>query len=382
MRKSLVSVAALVGLALAFPAAAQVKIGAVLSMTGPAASLGIPERDTIALMPREIAGQKVEYIVLDDASDTTASVRTTKKLISEDRVDVILGPSITPSSLAVLDSISEGATPMISLASSIRIIDPMDAKRHWMFKTPQTDAQMASAIIEHAAAKGVKSIAYIGQADALGEAFGAEIAKYAGQKNIQVLANEKFNRTDTSVLGQVLHIMGAKPDAVVVGAAGTPAALPPKTLIEKGFKGLVYHNHGVGNSDFLRVCGATCNGTYLPASPVLVADQLPADHPAKKVALEYIKVYEGKYGAGTVAAFGAYAWDAGLILQQAIPAALKAGKPGTAEFRKALRDAIEGTKNLSVTNGVTNMTPTDHLGLDNRARVMVKIVDGKWMLEK
>jgi branched-chain amino acid transport system substrate-binding protein len=382
MRKSFVSAAALAGLVLAFPAAAQVKIGAVLSMTGPAASLGIPERDTIALMPKEIGGQKVEYIVLDDASDTTAAVRTTKKLISEDRVDVILGPSITPSSLAVLDSISEGATPMISLASSIRIIDPVDAKRHWMFKTPQTDAQMASAIIEHAAAKGVKSLAYIGQADALGEAFGAEVAKYAGQKNIQVVANEKFNRTDTSVLGQVLHIMGAKPDAVVVGAAGTPAALPPKTLIDKGFKGLVYHNHGVGNSDFLRVCGASCNGTYLPASPVLVADQLPADHPAKKIALDYIKLYEGKYGAGSVAAFGAYAWDAGLILQQAIPAALKAGKPGSAEFRKALRDAIEGTKNLNVTNGVTNMTPTDHLGLDNRARVMVKIVDGKWVLEK
>ena len=149
-----------------------------------------------------------------------------------------------------------------------------------------------------------------------------------------------------------------------------------------GYKGLVYHNHGVGNADFLRVCGSACNGTYLPASPVLVADQLPNDHPAKRVALDYIKRYEAKYGAGTVAAFGAYAWDAGLILEHAIPVALRGGKPGTPEFRKALRDAIEATKNLNVTNGVTNMTPTDHLGLDNRARVMVKIVDGKWMLEK
>ena len=361
---------------------AQIKVGASLSLTGPAASLGIPERDTINLLPKEIAGQKVEYIVLDDASDTTTAVKNARRLVSDDKVDLILGPSITPSSLAILDVIAEAGTPVISLASSARIIQPMDAKRAWMFKTPQTDVQMASGIMEHAAARGVKSVAYIGQADTMGEAFYAEVAKQAQAHGIEVVANERFNPRDTSVTGQVLRIIVAKPDAVVIGAAGTPAAMPPKALVERGYKGTIYHNHGTGNMDFLRLCGKDCEGTFLPASPVLVAAQLPDSHPAKKVALDYTRRFEAANGAGTVTAFGSYAWDAGLLLQQAIPVAIKAGKPGTPEFRKALRDALEKIKGLSVSNGIVNMTPEDHLGLDNRARVMVKITGGRWVLDR
>jgi len=240
---------------------------------------------------------------------------------------------------------------------------------------------MAGAIMEHAAAHNVKTLAYIGQADALGEAFYAEIAKAAQQRNIKIVANERFNRTDPSVTGQVLKIVATHPDAVVVGAAGTPAALPPKTLKERGYKGLIYHNHGVGNRDFLRVCGADCNGTFLPASPVLVAAQLPEDRPGRRLALDYISRYEGRYGAGTVSAFGAYTWDAGLLLENAIPVALKAGAPGTSAFRHALRDALEATRGLQDTNGVVNMSATDHLGLDARARVMVEIRDGKWIYQ-
>jgi branched-chain amino acid transport system substrate-binding protein len=367
-------------LALAGGAAAQVKIGVSISLTGPAASLGIPARNTVTMLPTEIGGQKVDYIVLDDASDTTTAVQNTKKLISENHVDAIIGSSITPNTLAMLDVIASGTTPTISLASSARIIEPVDAKRYWMFKTPQTDAQMASAIAEHASRHGVKTMAFIGQGDALGEAFYEEVAKFAGLHKIKMVANERFARTDPSVTGQILKIMATNPDAVVVGAAGTPAALPPKALAERGYKGLVYHNHGVGNNDFLRVCGKDCNNTYLPASPVLVASQLPNDHPAKAVALDYIKKYEAKYGAGTVAAFGSYAWDAGILLQRAIPIALKTAKPGTPEFRKALRDALETSKDVHVSNGVINMSPTDHLGLDQRARVMVKIENGKWLL--
>jgi branched-chain amino acid transport system substrate-binding protein len=368
--------AALPGFALA-----QVKIGLVLSLTGPAASLGIPARDTATLFPKEIAGQKVEYVVLDDASDTTQAVQDTKKLISEQHVDAIIGSSITPNTLAMIDVIAEGQTPTISLASSAKIIEPVDAKRRWMFKTPQTDAMMASAITEHASAHGVKTLAYIGQADALGETFYAEVAKFAQIHHIDVVANERFNRTDPSVTGQVLKIMAAHPDAVVVGAAGTPAALPPKTLIERGYKGKIYHNHGVGNNDFLRVCGADCNGTFLPASPVLVAAQLPADHPARRLALDYIARFEALRGPGSVSAFGSYTWDAGLLLQNAIPIALETGAPGTPEFRRALRDALEATRGLADTNGVVNMSPTDHLGLDQRARVMVEINNGKWLYQ-
>jgi branched-chain amino acid transport system substrate-binding protein len=362
-------------------ALAQVKIGLVLSLTGPAASLGIPARDTAAMLPKTMGGQKVEYIVLDDASDTTQAVQDTKKLISEDHVDAIIGSSITPNTLAMIDVIAEGETPTISLASSAKIIEPVDAKRHWMFKTPQTDAMMASAITAHASSHGVKTIAYIGQADALGETFYAEVAKFAELHHISIVASERFNRTDPSVTGQVLKILATHPDAVVVGAAGTPAALPPRTLKERGYKGLIYHNHGVGNNDFLRVCGAACNGTFLPASPVLVAAQLPADHPAKRLALDYIARFETLHGAGSVSAFGSYTWDAGMLLSNAVPVALKTAQPGTPEFRHALRDALEATRGLADTNGVVNMSPTDHLGLDQRARVMVEISNGKWVYQ-
>ena len=362
-------------------ALAQVKIGLVLSLTGPAASLGIPARDTVALLPRQIGGQSVEYIVLDDASDTTQAVQDTKKLISENHVDAIIGSSITPNSLAMIDVVAEGETPMISLASSAKIIEPVDAKRHWVFKTPQTDAMMASAIAEHASLHGVKTIAFIGQADALGETFYTEVAKFAQLHHISMVASERFNRTDPSVTGQVLKILATHPDAVVVGAAGTPAALPPKTLRERGYKGLIYHNHGVGNNDFLRVCGADCNGTFLPASPVLVAAQLPADHPAKRLALDYIARFEAVRGAGSVSAFGSYTWDAGMLLGQAVPVALKSGAPGSPEFRRALRNALEATRGLADTNGVVNMSATDHLGLDQRARVMVEIKNGKWVYQ-
>ncbi|MGF6635014.1 ABC-type branched-subunit amino acid transport system substrate-binding protein [Paraburkholderia sp. MM5496-R1] len=192
---------------------------------------------------------------------------------------------------------------------------------------------------------------------------------------------QRFNRTDPSVTGQVLKILATHPDAVVVGAAGTPAALPPKTLRERGYKGVIYHNHGVGNNDFLRVCGADCNGTFLPASPVLVAAQLPADHPAKGLARDYIARFEARHGAGSVSAFGSYTSDAGALLEHAIPLALKAGAPGTTPFRRALREALEGTRGLADTNGVVNMSEADHLGLDQRARVMVEITNGKWLYQ-
>jgi branched-chain amino acid transport system substrate-binding protein len=363
-------------------ALAQIRIGANLSTTGPAASLGIPERDTLALWPKEIGGQKIELIVLDDGSDTTTAVKNARRLTSEAKVDVVIGGTLTTSTLAMLDTIAEAATPAISLASAARIIAPMDDKRAWMFKTPQTDVQMASGIMEHAQARGIKTVAYIGQADTLGEAFYQEVLRFAGEHGIKVVANERFNPRDTSVLGQVLKIIAVRPDAVVIGSAGTPAAMPPKTLVERGYKGTIYHNHGVGNTDFLRVCGKECEGTHLPASPVLVAAQLPDSHPARKQALDYIKRFESAYGAGTVTAFGSYAWDALLLLQQAVPLALKSARPGTPEFRTALRDALEGIKNLRVTNGVVNMSPSDHLGLDERARVMVEIVNGKWVLDR
>ena len=381
MKQLLTRSVAFFACAFAATAAAQVRIGVTVSATGPAASLGIPERNTVGMCAKEVAGKTVEYIVLDDASDTTTAVQNTRKLIGESKVDAIIGSTTTPNSLAMLDVFADGQTPVISLASSVRIIEPVDAKRAWSFKTPQTDVMMADAILEHAAATGVKSLGYVGFSDALGEAFFVEVEKAAKARNIPLVANERFSPKDTSVVGQVLKLVAARPDAIVIGASGTPAALPATTLAERGYKGRVYFNHGVANNDFLRVGGKDVEGAYVPASPVIVASQLPGSHPAKKLAEQYTKLYEGEYGAGSVSAFGSYTWDACLELANAIPVALKSAQPGTVEFRRALRDALEGTKNLAVTNGVVNMSATDHLGLDSRARVMVRIEGGKWKLQ-
>ena len=368
--------------ALAATALADLNVGVTLSATGPAASLGIPEKNTIDLLPKTIGGQKVNYIVLDDASDTTTAVKNARKLISENKVDVVIGSTTTPNSLAMIDVAAETETPMISMAASARIVEPMDDKKKWVFKTPQNDAQMSTAIVESMTNNNVKTVAYIGFSDAYGEGWWNEFSKIAEARKLNLVANERFNRTDTSVTGQILKILAAKPDAVLIGGAGTPAALPQRSLKEKGYKGLIYQTHGVANADFLRVCGKDCEGTLLPASPVLVAAQLPADHPVKKSAMEYVTKYEAAQGKGTVSTFGAHAWDAGLLLATAAPVALKKAQPGSREFRAALRDVLEGTKNLPAAHGVFNMSPTDHLGFDQRARVMVMVENGNWKLLK
>ncbi len=371
---------AVLAAAFAVTVQADINVGVTLSATGPAASLGIPEKNSFALLPTTIAGQKVNYIVLDDASDTTTAVKNTRKLIAENKVDVIVGSTITPNSLAMIDVVAEAETPMISMAASARIIEPMDGKRYWVFKTPQNDAQMATAIVEHMTNNNVKTVAYIGFADAYGEGWWNEFSKIAEVRKIQIVGNERFNRADTSVTGQVLKIMSAKPDAVLVGGAGTPAALPQKSLKEKGYKGIMYQTHGVANADFLRVCGKDCEGTFLPAGPVLVAAQLPDSNPIKKAALEYVGKYEAAYGKGSVSTFGAHAWDAAKLLVNAVPEALKKAQPGTREFRKALRDALEMTRNLTAAHGIFNLSAQDHLGFDQRARVMVRIDGGSWKL--
>jgi branched-chain amino acid transport system substrate-binding protein len=384
MRLQVKLLAALVAPALAMaaaPAAAQdVKVGVTVSATGPAASLGIPERNTFALVPQTIGGRKVQYIILDDASDTTSAVKNTRKLISEDKVDVIIGSTVTPNSLAMIDVVAEAEVPNISMAASSRIVEPVDAKRRWVYKTPQNDQMMAVVIVGHMLAKGIKTVGFIGFADAYGEGWWNEFSKIAEARGLKVVASERYQRTDTSVTGQVLKIASANPDAVLIAGSGTPAALPQKTLKERGYKGQIYQTHGVANRDFLRVCGKDCEGTWLPAGPMLVARQLPADHPVKKSALAYVEAYEKVHGKDSVSTFGGHAWDAVVLLEAAIPVALKKAQPGTKEFRAALRDALEGVKNAAGAHGIFNMSPNDHLGLDQRAAVMVQIVNGDWKL--
>ena len=379
-RTRLLLALAVLALGLTETARADINVGVTLSATGAAASLGIPERNTFELLPTTIAGQKVNWIVLDDASDTTKAVTNTRKLLSEDKVDVIVGSTVTPNSLAMIDIVADAETPMIAMAASGRIVDPANPKVKWVFKTPQSDSLMADAIAVSMKANGVKTLGYIGFNDAYGDSWLAEIKRSAQTAGIKVVAEEKYNRNDASVTGQILKIVAANPDAVLIGASGTPAATPQKDLAARNYKGKVYQTHGVANPDFLRVVGKEGNGTILPAGPMLVYEQLPASNPVKKSAAEYVTKYEAKYG--TRSTFGGHAWDAYLLLAHAIPEALKKAKPGTKEFRAALRDGLENAKDIFGAHGVFNMSAQDHNGLDNRARLMIRIEDGKWVVIK
>ena len=369
---------ALAAALLSTAALADINVGVTVSATGPAASLGIPEKNTIALMPKTIGGEKVNYIVLDDASDTTTAVANTRKLLTEHKVDIIIGSTTTPNSLAMIDAVAEAQTPMISMAASARIVEPQDAKKRWVFKTPQNDIQMSLAIAEHMASAGVRTVGFIGFADAYGEGWFQEFTKAVELKKLRVVASERYARTDTSVTGQILKLMSAQPDAILIAGSGTPAVLPQRTLKERGYAGKLYQTHGVANADFLRVGGKDVEGTFLPAGPVLVAEQLPASHPVRKSALAYVAAYEAAHGKGSVSTFGGHAWDAGLLMSAAAPVALKKARPGTPEFRAALRDAIEQVRELPGAHGIFSLSAADHLGLDQRARVMVRIDKGTW----
>jgi branched-chain amino acid transport system substrate-binding protein len=364
--------------ALAAPAFAQIKIGVTISATGPAAAIGMPTRNAMLLWPKEIAGHKVEYLILDDGSDVTSATRNMRRFTEEEKVDAVIGPVTTPNALAMLDIAAESETPLIALAASSAIVEPMDAKRAWVFKIPQNDSHMATILTQHMADNGVKTVGFIGFADAYGEGWWREFSKLAELRKLKIVASERYARNDTSVTGQALKIMSAQPDAVLVAGSATPAVLPQKTLVERGYKGRIYQTHGIGTLDFLRVGGKDVEGTFFPSGPGVVARTLPDANPLKKTAMDFVRRYEAAYGPNTMTQFAADAWGAYLLIAHAAPQALQTAQPGSRQFRAALRSAIENTKNLTVPQGVINMSPTDHVGLDQRSRVMGRIIGNKF----
>ena len=365
---------------LAWPAAAQIKIGVTISMTGPAASLGIPQRNSIELLPKGIGSTGIEYIVLDDGSDPARAVANARKLIDEDKVDAVVGSSTAGTAMAILGLAAEKQVPVVSLAASAAQILPMNPQRRWVFKTPQSDSLMADAIALHMYRAGVRTISLICYSDASGDGWFKETNRAMAEMTIKVVAIERFARADTDVTAQVEKMVAAKPDAVLIAASGTPAALPQKTLRAQGYAGKYYQTHGAASMDFIRAGGKDVEGTLMPVGPLLVASQLPDDNPSKSVAQEYVQSYEAIHGAGTVSVFGAYAYDAMVMVKTALPVALLTAKPGTPEFRAALRKGLEEAYGLVLTNGVAEMTAEDHSGFDKRARVMVTIQDGTWKL--
>jgi len=360
-------------------ASAQVKIGLLVSATGPTAAIGIPQKNTAALLPTRIGEASVQYIQLEDGGDTTQAVQNAKKLIGEDNVDALIGPSTTPNALAILDIVAEAKVPLLATVGTQSVVEPVDAQKRWVFKTTQNDDLIAAALLKHMVKNGVKTIAFIGFNDPYGENWFKVFAALAAQAGIRIVASERYARTDQSVTAQVLKLIAAKPDAVLIAAVGGPAVLPQATLFDQGYKGRIYQTHAVATDDFIRLGKEKVEGTVLAAGSMLVIDDIADSDPIKKVALTYIAVYEKQFGQKP-ATFGANTYDAGLILQRAIPAALKVAKPGTEAFRIALRDALERERDVVGCQGVFNMSPSNHNGMDERARVLVTVKDGRFRL--
>jgi branched-chain amino acid transport system substrate-binding protein len=366
-------------LLLPLAAQAQMKVGVIASATGPTAAVGIPQKNSAVLLPKKIGALDVDYIVLDDASDSTTTVTLVKRLLTEEKVDAIIGPSGSPNAMGTLQFVSEAKTPLLAPVGTPAVVLPMDEQKRWVFKTTQNDSLICEALVGHMVKKGVKTVGFIGLSDAYGESWWRTFSAMAEKANIKIVANERFQRTDQSVIGQAAKLIGANPDAILIGAAGGPTALPQTTLFERGYKGQIYQTHGAATPDFVRLSGKAAEGTIMAASLMLVLDQVPDSHPSKKLAIDYIGAYEKVYNAKP-ATFGANVYDAGLLLQHAVPEAAKKAKPGTTEFRAALRDALEATKELVGTQGVYNMTPADHSGFDRRGRELMTLKDGKWQL--
>ncbi len=374
-------VAALALLPIGFAAQADIKVGVVTSSSGPIAAVGIPQKNTVALLPKEVAGQKIVYFSLDDASDPTATVAAVKKLVNEQKIDVLIGPSGSPNAMGVIPIVAEAGVPMLAPVGTAAVVLPMTEQKKWVFKTTQNDDLIAQALVDHMKATGIKTVGFIGTADPYGENWAKVLGELAGKAGLRIVSSESFQRRDTSVTAQGLKTIGARPDAVLIAAPGSSAVLPQTTLYDQGYKGKVYQTHGAALDDFLKLGGKKIEGTILAASGMLVLDEIASSNPTKTIAQGYVASYEKLYNVRP-ATFGGNVFDAGLLLQAAIPVALKKGEPGTPAFRTALRDALEQTKNLAGTQGVYTMTPQDHSGFDERGRMLITVKNGQWMALK
>ena len=372
------TVAAAAALLASAAALADVKIGVTLSLTGPASGLGIPVGNQFKLWPQTIAGQKVQLIVLDDASDPGKGVTNARRFVTDEKVDIVFGGSITTVSAAVAPVAAEAKTTQISIAP----VGVPPAQEPWVFRLPQGFSVMAYPIIEHMKKAGVKTVGFLGYTDAYGESWLKEFVAQGEKAGIKVVATERFARSDTSVTPQALKLVSARPDAMLVVASGSGAAMPHKTLVERGFKGRIYQTHAAATPDLVRIGGKDVEGGLVVSGPAVVAEQLADSHPSKAVAVDFVTKYEAAYGKGSRNQFAGHAYDAQIMMEKALPVALKKAKPGTPEFRAALRDAVEGMGRTIFSHGVMNWTKDDHWGYTNETGVMLKVVNGQFVVEK
>ena len=358
-------------------AMADINIGVSLSLTGPGSGLGIPMQNQFKLFPKTIGGEKVNLIVLDDATDPGKGAANARRFVTEDKVDLIIGSCITAVAAAMTDIATEAGT--VQMAGSP--VGVPAGKDKWLFRLPQSNTVMGHAVVEHMKKQGVKTIGFLGYTDAYGEQWLKEIGPQLDKAGIKIVATERFARTDTSVTPQALKINAAHPDAVLVVASGSGAAMPQMGLAERGYKGKIYQTHAAATQDLMRVGGKTVEGTFVVSGPAVIAEQLPESHPSKKVSIAFVQQYEKAMGPNTRNQFAGHSYDAQVALEKAVPLALKKAKPGTPEFRAALRDSLETMGRTVFAHGVMNWTATDHWGYTMETGVMLKVVDGQFKVE-
>ncbi len=359
-------------------AQADITLGVNLSLTGPLSSLGLPIKASLGLWPERIAGEKVRLIVLDDGSDTTGAVKNTRRFVTENQVDLLLGSSGVPAVLAMAPVAAEARTVQLAFAPAPR----PGGKDDWTFPLPQPVSLMSDAVAKRMLADKVKKVAFLGWNEGYGEMWLQSFGASARKAGLDIVATERFAPPDTAITAQALKVIAARPDAVLIVGAGSAAAMPQINLRERGWSGPIYQTHGAASPDLVRVGGKAMNGAILPAGPVLVAEQLAAGNPIKPVAVAYVNAFEKIHGANSRTQFGAHANDALEVLQRIVPVALKKARPGTPHFRQALRDALESEKDIVISHGVLNFTPADHIGFDERAVVMLKIEGGQFVLQR
>ena len=374
---ALKALVAATALAASGAALADITIGVIAPLTGPASGLGIPAGNQVKLWPKEIAGEKLNVMVMDDATDPTQGVTAAKRFVTQDKVDIIMGSVATPVAAAIAQVAAESQTPQLSWSP----VALPAGKDHWVFRMPQSNAVMGHAVLEHMKKQGVKSVGFLGYSDAYGETWLTDFKPMAEKAGIKFGPVERFARADTSVTGQALKLVSANPDAILVVASGSGAAMPEMALRERGYKGKVYQTHAAATRDLMRVGGKAVEGTYVVSGPAVLAEQLPDSHPSKPEAIKFVQQYEKAYGPGSRNQFAGHAYDSIIVLEKAVPIALKKAKPGTPEFRAALRDAFEHIGRTVLAHGVLNWTAQDHWGYTNDTGVMMKVVDGQFKVE-
>lgn len=358
-------------------AQADITVGVSIPLTGPASGLGIPMKNQMALWPQSIAGEKLKLIILDDATDPTNGVKNARRFATEDKVDLIIGSATTPVAIAMAEVAAESQTPQL-MASPAQLPAGKDG---WSFRLPQSNAVMSFAVVEHMKKQGVKTVGFLGYTDAYGEGWLKDFTAIAEKSGIKVVASERFARTDTSVTAQALKLVAAHPDAMLIVAAGSGAAMPHKAVIERGYKGKIYQTHAAATRDLMRIGGKDVEGAYVVSGPVIAPEQLLDSNPSKKLALDFVQKYEKANGVGSRNQFAGHSYDALIVLEKAVPIALKKAKPGSKEFRVALRDALEIMGRTNLAHGVVNWTKDDHWGYTNETGVVVKVVNGDWKVE-